>query len=393
MRSLFHDLQYAGRQMMKSPGFAVVAILTLALGIGANTTIFSVVNGVLLNPLPYPEANRLVILFHHKPNFVRGSISYLNFLDWQRDNRSFDAMAAYRNANGMTLTGAGEAENLKAEMVSAGFFELLGVSPIAGRTFTADEDRLGANPTVMISEGLWKRKFASNPHVVGQVIVLNGVPRTIVGIIPSSFRLDQWNFHASEAYTPVGEWREPQFRDRTAAWGLDAVARLKPGVTLAAASQDMARVNSGLAATYPDVDAGIETTIVPMIEVMVGDVRPVLWVLMGAVLFVLLIACVNVANLQLARSTAREREFAVRVALGAQQGRLIRQVLTESVALAVAGGFLGLSVLLLGIEGSRRCDPRHVAARGEHRYRRPRAAVHDGDFADCRNRLWTGAGL
>ena len=350
MRSLFHDLQYAGRQMMKSPGFAVVAILTLALGIGANTTIFSVVNGVLLNPLPYPEANRLVILFHHKPNFVRGSISYLNFLDWQRDNRSFDAMAAYRNANGMTLTGAGEAENLKAEMVSAGFFELLGVSPIAGRTFTADEDRLGANPTVMISEGLWKRKFASNPHIVGQVIILNGVPRTIIGIIPASFRLDQWNFHASEAYTPGGEWREPQFRDRTAAWGLDAVARLKPGVTLAAASQDMARVNSGLAATYPDVDAGIETTIVPMIEVMVGDVRPVLWVLMGAVLFVLLIACVNVANLQLARSTAREREFAVRVALGAQQGRLIRQVLTESVALGLAGGFLGL---LLSYWGSK----------------------------------------
>jgi predicted permease len=350
MRTLLHDLQYAGRQMMRSPGFAIVAILTLALGIGANTTIFSVVNGVLLNPLPYPEANRLVILFHHKPNFVRGSISYLNFLDWQRDNRSFESMAAYRNANGMTLTGAGEAENVKAEMVSAGFFELLGVSPIAGRTFTADEDRLGANPTVMISEGLWKRKFASNPHIVGQVIVLNGVPRTIIGIIPASFRLDQWNFHPAEAYTPVGEWREPQFRDRTAAWGMDAVARLKPGVTLAAASQDMKRVNNGLAATYPDVDAGIETTIVPMIEVMVGDVRPVLWVLMGAVLFVLLIACVNVANLQLARSTAREREFAVRVALGAQQGRLVRQVLTESVALAVAGGFLGL---LLSYWGSK----------------------------------------
>lgn len=352
MRSLFHDLQYAGRQMMKSPGFAVVAILTLALGIGANTTIFSVVNGVLLNPLPYPEADRLVILFHHKPNFVRGSISYLNFLDWQRDNRSFDAMAAYRNADGMTLTGAGEAENVKAEMVSAGFFELLGISPIAGRTFTADEDRLGANPTVMISEGLWKRKFASNPHIVGQVIVLNGVPRTIVGIIPASFRLDQWNFHAAEAYTPIGEWREPQFRDRTAAWGMDAVARLKPGVTLAEAAQDMERVNNGLAATYPDVDAGIKTTIIPMKEVMVGDVRVVLWVLMGAVLFVLLIACVNVANLQLARSTAREREFAVRVALGAQQSRLIRQVLTESVALAALGGALGLLLSYWGAKAA-----------------------------------------
>ena len=190
MRSLLHDLQYAGRQMMKSPGFAIIAILTLALGIGANTTIFSVVNGVLLNPLPYPDSDRLVVLFHSKPNFVKGSISYLNFLDWQRDNRSFEAMAAYRNAGGMTLTGSGEAENVKGEMVSAGFFEMLGVDAASlGRTFSADEDRLGANPTVMISEGLWKRKFASNPHIVGQAITLDGKPRTIIGIVPASFQL------------------------------------------------------------------------------------------------------------------------------------------------------------------------------------------------------------
>ena len=150
--------------MRKSPGFAVVAILTLAIGIGANTTIFSVVNGVLLNPLPYPDSSRLVILFHNKPNFTRGSISYLNFLDWQRDNRCFDAMVAYRWGNA-TLTGSGEPENLTGQMVSAGFFEMLGVTPMLGRTFTADEDRLGANPTVMISEGLWKRKFRlQSPH-------------------------------------------------------------------------------------------------------------------------------------------------------------------------------------------------------------------------------------
>ena len=352
MRSLFHDLQYAGRQMMKSPGFAIVAILTLALGIGANTTIFSVVNGVLLNPLPYPESNRLVVLFHSKPNFSKGSISYLNFLDWQRDNRSFDAMAAYRNAGGMTLTGAGEAENLKGEMVSAGFFELLGIKPVAGRTFTADEDRLGANPTVMISEGLWKRKFASNHHIVGQAITLDGVPRTIIGIIPASFQLRQWNFRPGEVYTPIGEWREPQFRNRNAAWGMDALARLKPGVTIAEAAEDMQRVNRGLDATYPDVDAGIKTTIVPLKDQIVGDVRPVLVVLMGAVLFVLLIACVNVANLQLARSTARQREFAVRVALGARQNRLIRQVLTESLALAMMGGFLGLLLSYWGTKGA-----------------------------------------
>ncbi len=352
MRSLFQDLQYTGRQMMKSPGFAVVAILTLAIGIGANTTIFSVVNGVLLNPLPYPHPDRLVTLFQKKHNFVKGSIAYLNFLDWQRDNRSFEAMAAYRNNGGMTLTGSGEPENVKSEMVSAGFFELLGVNPSAGRTFTADEDRLGANPTVMISEGLWKRKFASNSHIVGQAIVLDGVPRTIIGIIPASFRLQQWNFHTAEAYTPIGEYSEPQFRNRSAAWGTNAIARLKPSITRADAEQDMQRLDRQLAADYPNDDAEIGTTIVPLKDQIVGDVRPVLLVLMGAVLFVLLIASVNVANLQLARSTSRQREFAVRVALGARQSRLIRQVLTESVALAMAGGALGVLLSYWGAKAA-----------------------------------------
>ncbi|HUI85126.1 MAG TPA: ABC transporter permease [Candidatus Binatia bacterium] len=351
MRSLLHDLRYSGRQMMKSPGFALIAVLTLALGIGANTTIFSVVNGVLLNPLPYPHADRLVVLFHSKPHFTKGSISYPNFLDWQRDNRSFKAMAAYRNGDAK-LTGSGEPENLSGRMVSAGFFEMLGVKPLLGRTFTADEDRLGANPTVLISEGLWKRKFATNPHILGQAITLDGIPRTIIGIIPASFQLRQWNFHSGEIYTPVGEYRDPHFRDRTAAWGMDALARLKPGVTLAQAAQDMERVNHGLEATYPDVDAGIKTTIVPMKDQIVGEVRPVLWVLMGAVLFVLLIASVNVANLQLARATAREREFAVRVALGARQGRIVRQVLTESLALSAVGGAFGLLVAFWGAKAA-----------------------------------------
>jgi predicted permease len=351
MRTLLHDLRYGFRQVVKSPGFAIIAILTLALGIGANTTIFSVVNGVLLNPLPYPQANRLVVLFHHKPNFVNGSISYLNFLDWQRDNRSFEAMAAYRFGSAK-LTGSGEPENLTGRMVSAGFFEILGVNPLLGRTFSAGEDQLGANPTVMISEGLWKRKFASNPNIIGQAIVLDGIPHTIVGIIPASFQLSQQNFHPSDIYTPVGNYSDPHFRERQAAWGLDAIARLKPGVTLAQAAQDMERVNRGLEAAYPDVDAGIKTTIVPMKEQIVGDVQSVLWVLMGAVLFVLLIACVNVANLQLARATAREREFAVRVALGAGQSRLIRQMLTESLALSAIGGALGLLLAYWGAKGA-----------------------------------------
>jgi ABC-type antimicrobial peptide transport system permease subunit len=206
--SLLQDLHYGFRMLAKAPTFSLIAILTLALGIGANTAIFSVVNGVLLNPLPFHHPQQLVSLFQKIPNFENGSISYPNFKDWRRMNRTFETMAAYRTV-GFTLSGTGEPERLRGEMVSAGLFELLGVNPLLGRTFSANEDRLGANPTAMITEGLWKRKFGSRKDIIGQRVILDDVGRTIIGVIPSSFHLNIQNFQrggpANEVYTPVGE--------------------------------------------------------------------------------------------------------------------------------------------------------------------------------------------
>src|SRR5690349_21413302 len=207
METFLQDLRFGVRMLAKSPLFSAIAIFTLALGIGANTAIFSVVNGVLLNPLPFPHSDQIVSLFTQMPNFKNGSISYPNFEDWCRMNRTFSSMAAYRS-DGFNLVGTGDPERLHGEMVSAGFFEMLGVNPVLGRTFSPDEDRIGANPTVMITEGLWKRKYGSDPNILGQRMVLNGVGRTIVGVVPASFHLHIQNFQrgdslSNEVYVPV----------------------------------------------------------------------------------------------------------------------------------------------------------------------------------------------
>jgi len=359
MTGLAQDVRYALRQLRKSPGFTTVTVLTLALGIGANTAIFSVVNGVLLNPLPFHDARRTVSMFQDNPNFFKGSISYPNFLDWQRDNRSFEAMAAYRSTDG-SITGVGQPENVQAERVSANFFSILGVNPILGRNFTSEEDRRGASPTALISEGLWKRKFASDRNVIGQQLTVAGQSRTIIGVIPASFRLHVFNFRTADVYEAIGEETDPTFYLRDSYRGMDAIGLLKSGVTLAQARDDMMRVNAGLADAYPDVDGSIKTNIIPLKDNIVGDMRPALLVLLGAVGFVLLIASVNVANLLLARSTARQREFSVRAALGAGQIRILRQLLTESVLLSALGGGFGLILARLGTTAALAAVPEAV---------------------------------
>ena len=341
MDTLLQDIRYGVRMVAKSPAFAATAILTLALGIGANTALFSVVNGVLLNPLPYQQPDRLVAIYAKSKEFSRSSISYPNYLDWVRNQRSFSSMAAFREEN-YNLTSMGEPERVKAEMVSAEFFPVLGVNPVAGRMLRPEDDQVGAQPVALISGGFWKRKFGSSPQALGKTLKLNGVGYTVVGVIPADFRYQSGNFHNSDVYTPIGQWNDQTFRDRRASLGMDAVGRLKPGVTLQQAQADMDSVAQGLADTYPDADKGTGIALLPLKQDVVGDIQPFLLVLLAAVGFVLLIACVNVANLLLARSTGRTREFAIRAALGAGQGRVIRQLLTESLVLSCAGGGLGL---------------------------------------------------
>ncbi len=346
LRDLPQDLRYAGRLLRKSPGFAATAVFTLALGIGANTALFSVVNGVLLNPLPYPHSEQLLAVYAKTPGFEQAPIVYLNFLDWQHDTKTLSSMATYRNQN-YNVTGAAEPERVSGYQISAGFFSTLGVQPILGRAFRSDDDQLGAAPVVILGGGVWRRKFGSSNDVLGKSLTLNGTSYQVVGVMPPGF-----TFYGQDrdVYTPIGQWNDPSFRDRRISVSAHAFGRLKLGVTLPQAKADMDLIAANLAAAFPVADKEAGITLVSMKEDIVGNVQPFLLVLLAAVGFLLLIACANVANLLLARSMGRSREFAVRASLGAGHLRVIRQLLAESVSLAALGGILGLLFAYCGVK-------------------------------------------
>jgi putative ABC transport system permease protein len=356
---LSQDVRYGARMLLKNPAFTAIAVLALALGIGANSAIFSVVNTLLLRPLPYKNPAQLVVIWENATHlgFPKNTPSPANFLDWQKQATLFEGMGAFAERS-FNLTGVGEPERLDGRRVSANLFDLLGVKPVLGRNFVPDEDKPGTK-VALLNETLWKRRFGSDPGVIGRSVSLNGEPYTVVGVLPSTVRLPAFGNWRDQIWVPLAFPAE-----EAAARGnhfLEIIGRMKPGVTLPQAGAEMETIAARLAQQYPEHNTRIGAVVNPLHEEIVGDMKPALLILLGAVAFVLLIACANVANLLLARAAARHKEIALRLALGADRARLTKQLLVESVMLSMLGGIVGLLLAYAGLRVLTRFIPADVA--------------------------------
>src|SRR6476620_3073674 len=356
---LRQDVRYGARMLLKNPGFTFIAVLALALGIGANTAIFSVVNALLLRPLPYKNPSLLVVIWENATHlgFPKNTPSPANFLDWQKQNTLFEGMGAFAERT-FNLTGLGEPERLEGRRVSANLFDLLGVRPIAGRNFVPDEDKAGTK-VALLNESLWRRRFGSDPGVIGRALTLNGENYTVVGVLPNSVRLPSYENWRDQIWVPLA-FSSEEAAERGNHF-LEVIGRMKGGVNLEQARAEMATIMARLAQQYPAENTRIGTVVNPLHEEIVGDMKPALLILLGAVAFVLLIACANVANLLLARAAARHKEIALRLALGADRARLTKQLLVESVMLSLLGAAVGLMFAYAGLQVLLRFIPPDVA--------------------------------
>ena len=350
------DLRYAIRQLIKSPGFTFTAVLTLALGIGANSAIFSVIEAVLLRPLPYPEPTQLYQFSETRPDFGEMSIAYPNYLDWRATQRSFTDLSVYRRDD-FNLSGTGAPETLHGAFVTSSYFQVMGLAPILGRVFSERDDRAGGSNVIVLSEALWRWKFGANPNAVGRTVVLNGISYEVIGVMPSALT----NPPNVDLYAPFGYYaNRPYLNERSSHPGLFGIARLKKGVSIEQAEADFAVICKRLESQYPASNSGAAVKFTRLLETTVGEYRATLWLLFGAVGFVLLIACANLANLLLARAAGRRQEIAVRAALGASRGRIVRQLLSESVLLSVIGGGVGLFIAIWGVDAIATLAPKGI---------------------------------